>query len=47
MCMKVTELSSKFLLLELHTLDLLKNVNKITLLLLFVQNDKSTKTNWQ
>ena len=33
----------KFSLLELHTLDLLTDVNKITLLLLFVQNDKSTK----
>ena len=31
----------KFSLLVLHTLDLLQNVNKITLLLLFVQTNKS------
>ena len=37
----------KFSLLELHDLDLLTNVNQITLLSLFVQNNKSTKPNWQ
>ena len=32
----------KLLLLELHTPYLFRNVNKITLLLLFAQNNKST-----
>ena len=37
----------KFLLVELHILDLLRNVNKISLRLLFVQNIKSTNQNRQ
>ena len=37
----------KFSLLELHTLDILRNDNKITHLSFFVQNNKSTKPNWQ
>ena len=45
MCM-VTELLSVFIARVTYP-DLLRNVNKITHLLLFVQNYKTTEPNWQ
>ena len=37
----------KFSLLDFSTLDLRRTINKIIFLLLFVQNNKSSKANWQ